>query len=129
MKVNLGGSDRGAFGVLADVRFPTGNEDDFLGSGEYAVRGLVIVSARFGKFSPHLNAGYLFRSGKSITDAVLVTAGFDQLVAPWATLAVDVHFPVAGGHQSAGAAGDRNLHDALPPRRWSPPTSPIARTT
>ncbi|HEY7029658.1 MAG TPA: hypothetical protein VH438_18725 [Gemmatimonadales bacterium] len=90
LKVNLGGSDRGAFGILVDGRFPTGNEDDFQGSGEYAVRGLGIVSGRFGNFSPHLNAGYLWRSGKSLTDAVLATAGFDQLMAPWATLAVDL---------------------------------------
>ena len=89
LKVNLGGTDRGAFGFLADVRFPTGQEDDFQGSGEYAVRGLFIASARFNNFSPHLNGGYLWRSGTSLTDAVLVTAGFDQLMAPWATLAVD----------------------------------------
>jgi hypothetical protein len=80
--VNLGGSDRGAFGFLADVRFPTGSEEDFQGSGEYAVRGLMVVSGRFGDFSPHLNGGYLWRSEKSLTDAVLVTAGFDQLMAP-----------------------------------------------
>jgi hypothetical protein len=90
LKVNLGGSDRGAFGFLADARFPTGNEEDFQGSGEYAVRGLGIVSARFGDFSPHLNVGYLWRSGESLTDAFLATAGFDQLMAPWATLAVDL---------------------------------------
>jgi hypothetical protein len=90
LKVNLGGSDRGAFGFLADVRFPTGSEEDFQGSGEYAVRGLMVVSGRFGDFSPHLNGGYLWRSEKSLTDAVLVTAGFDQLMAPWATLAFDV---------------------------------------
>lgn len=90
LKVNLGGSDRGAFGLLADVRFPTGNENDFQGSGEYAVRGMGIVSARYGNFSPHLNVGYLWRSGKSVTDAFLATAGFDHLMAQWATLAVDV---------------------------------------
>jgi hypothetical protein len=90
LKVNLGGSDRGAFGFLADARFPTGSEEDFQGSGEYAVRGLGIVSGRFGDFSPHLNVGYLWRSGESLTDAFLATAGFDQLMAPWATLAVDL---------------------------------------
>lgn len=90
IKVNLGGSERGAFGLLTEARFPTGNEDDFLGTGEFAMRVLGIASARYGNFSPHLNAGYLFRSGKSITDAVLTTVGFDQLMAPWATLAVDV---------------------------------------
>lgn len=90
LKFNLGGTDRRAIGLLIDARFPTGDEAQFLGSGEYAVRGLGIVSARYGNFSPHLNVGYQWRSGNSITDAVLATAGFDQLVASWATLAVDV---------------------------------------
>jgi hypothetical protein len=90
MKVNLGGSERGAFGFLIDARFPTGREEDFLGSGEFALRGLGIVSGRFGGFSPHLNLGYQYRSGTSLTDAVLATAGFDDLIAPWATLAVDL---------------------------------------
>ena len=90
LKVNLGGSNRGAFGLLLDARFPTGDEAQFLGSGEFALRGLGIVSGRFGNFSPHLNVGYQYRSGKSITDAFLATAGFDHLVASWATLAVDV---------------------------------------
>jgi hypothetical protein len=90
IKINLGGSDRGAFGLLTEGRFPTGNEKDFLGSGEFALRVLGVASARYGNFSPHLNAGYLYRSGKSITDAVLTTVGFDQLMASWATLAVDV---------------------------------------
>lgn len=90
IKVNVAGSERGAIGLLTEARFPTGNEDDFLGTGEFAVRVLGVASAQYGDFSPHLNVGYLYRSGKSITDAVLTTAGFDQLLAPWATLAVDV---------------------------------------
>jgi hypothetical protein len=89
IKVNLGGSDHG-LGLLTEARFPTGEEKDFLGSGEFALRVLGIASARYGNFSPHVNAGYLYRSGKSLTDAVLTTAGFDQLMASWATLAVDV---------------------------------------
>jgi hypothetical protein len=90
VKVNLGGSERAAFGLLTEARFPTGNENDFLGTGEFALRVLGVASARYGNFSPHLNLGYLYRSGSSITDAVLTTVGFDQLVASWATLAVDV---------------------------------------
>jgi len=90
VKINLGGSERGAIGLVTEARFPTGNEDDFLGTGKFAMRVLGVVSARYGNFSPHINGGYLYRSGKEITDAVLTTVGFDQLVAPWATLAVDV---------------------------------------
>ncbi len=90
VKVNLKQSERTGFALLVDARFPTGNEDDFLGAGDFALRGLGIVSARWGDFSPHGNLGYHFRSGDLQTDAVLATAGFDQLVAPWATLAVDL---------------------------------------
>jgi hypothetical protein len=106
MKVNLGGSERGAFGFLVDARFPTGAEEDFLGSGEFALRGLGIVSGRFGNFSPHLNFGYQYRSGSSITDAVLATAGFDDLLAPWATLAVDVITQWQAGTSPVQLPGD-----------------------
>jgi hypothetical protein len=90
VKVNIGGSERGAFGLLAEARFPTGREEDFLGTGKFALRVLGVVSGRYGNFSPHFNGGYLYRAGNSITDAVLTTVGFDQLVSSWATLAVDV---------------------------------------
>jgi hypothetical protein len=90
VKVNLRRNAPLAVGVLADVRFPTGSENDLLGSGAFAARGLAIVSAQFGNFSPHANVGYLYRGGAFETDAVLGTLGFDHLLAPWATLAVEV---------------------------------------
>jgi hypothetical protein len=90
VKVNLRRSDPLSVAVLGDVRFPTGSESNLLGSGAFAVRGLAILSARFGDFSPHANVGYLYRGGAFENDAVLATLGFDHLLAPWATLAVDV---------------------------------------
>jgi hypothetical protein len=90
IKINLANSDRFALAVLGDVRLPTGNEKDLLGAGSTSVRGVAIASARFGQFSPHLNAGYLSRSGSSSNDALLGTIGFDQALSDWATLAADV---------------------------------------
>jgi hypothetical protein len=90
VKLNLRRGDPLAVGLLADVRFPTGSETDLLGSGAFAARGLGIVSARFGAFSPPANVGYLSRGGAFECDAVLGTLGFDHLLAPWATLAVDL---------------------------------------
>jgi hypothetical protein len=90
VKVNLRRAEPLSVAVLADVRFPTGSESNLLGSGAFAARGLAILSARFGNFSPHANVGYLYRGGQFETDAVLATAGFDHLLAPWATLAIDV---------------------------------------
>ncbi len=90
IKVNLGGSDKAAFGLLTEARFPTGDEERFLGTGETAVRVLGIASARYGTFSPHINGGYLYRTGNSITDAIIATVGFDQLVSSRVTLAADL---------------------------------------
>jgi len=90
VKVSVTQSERTTFALLGDIRFPTGSEDDLLGSGHLAARGLGILSARFGAFSPHANVGYLFRSGDLQNNAVLATVGFDHLMAPWATMAVDL---------------------------------------
>jgi hypothetical protein len=90
VKINLRRAEPLSVAVLGDVRFPTGSESNLLGSGAFAARGLAILSARFGNFSPHANVGYLYRGGQFETDAVLATAGFDHLLAPWATLAIDV---------------------------------------
>lgn len=90
LKINLSQSDRGGFAVLVDTRLPTGDEANFLGSGHVSVRGIGIWSARFGDFSPHGNFGYLYRSGGKQNSALLATVGFDHLLSPWATMAVDV---------------------------------------
>lgn len=89
-KINLHRGDPLSIAILADTRFPTGSEEDLLGSGSWAARGLGIVSAHFGNFSPHANVGYAYRGGEFESDAFLATAGFDHLMASWATLAVDL---------------------------------------
>ena len=90
VKVNARDREPVAIAFLADARFPTGSEDDLLGSGNFAARGLGILSAQFAQFSPHVNVGYLYRGGGLINDAVLANIGFDNLLAPWATLAADL---------------------------------------
>ena len=67
-----------------------GTKYDFLGSGGTSARILGIVSARYGDFAPHANAGVAIRSSDDQQDAILATAGFDQLLVPWATFAFDV---------------------------------------
>src|SRR2546428_9528058 len=69
------------FRSLGDVRFPTGSEDDLLGSGHIAARSLGIVSARFGAFSPHANLGYLYRSGSTQKDrkSTRLNSSHDQI--------------------------------------------------
>lgn len=83
-------TDKASLALLADARFATGDEEELLGSGNFAVRGLAILSGRFGNFGPHANAGYIYRGGGAQNDAVLGTLGFDDLVADRVTMAVDL---------------------------------------
>ncbi|HEX9755335.1 MAG TPA: transporter [Gemmatimonadales bacterium] len=90
LKANLHTDQRYAVSLMGDARLPTGSEEELTGAGAFAFRGFAIGSARLGDFSPHVNLGYLLRAGHRRNDALLATAGFDQPVASWATLAVDV---------------------------------------
>jgi hypothetical protein len=90
IKINVFQSRTVGVALLADGRFPTGDEEDLLGAGRFAGRGLGIVSVRLGAFSPHANVGYVFRDADLENNSVLATVGFDNLLGPWATLAVDV---------------------------------------
>jgi hypothetical protein len=106
VKLNLRESEPLSVGLLIEGRIPTGDEDDLLGSGSFAGRGIAIASARFGAFAPHANLGYLYRSGDNDTDAFLATLGFDQLLAPWATLAADLVSEFQVGTSNLRTPGD-----------------------
>ena len=114
VKVNLREASPVSLAILAEGRFPTGSEDDLLGSGAVALRGLGIVSARLGDFSPHANLGYQYRGRELDPDVFLLTAGFDQLLSPWATFAADLisEFPV--GTSSIGVPEDAVLEEPFP---------------
>ena len=90
MKISVHQSARSSFALLGDARFATGSAEDLLGSGQFAARGMAIVSGAIGPVSPHANLGYAYRAGADQNDAVLATAGFDQLVAEHVTLAADI---------------------------------------
>lgn len=84
--------------ALAEARLPTGRSEDFLGTGEWSGKVLFLASGRFGAFSPHLNAGYLMRSGSNLPDAFQLAAAFDQRLAEWATFSAELlsEFQVGG---------------------------------
>jgi hypothetical protein len=76
--------------ALVDIRLPTGDEDDFLGTGKANIRWSGIVSKKIGDFTPHLNIGYERRSADLDSDEFEFTAGFDQKVYPGITFAFDI---------------------------------------
>jgi len=90
LKVNLAQSKKLGAALVAEARFPTGDENDLLGAGFTSVRVMGVGSAQFGDFSPHLNVGYLSRSSNEVNDAVWTALGFDHRMASWATVAADL---------------------------------------
>jgi hypothetical protein len=92
LKLNLRQGRRIGYAVQGDLRLPTGSQDDLLGLGHVAIRLHGVASAEFGDLTPHLNLGYLFRGRPDSLQnhALVVTAGFDQVLPAGITLAVDV---------------------------------------
>ncbi|MEP6832754.1 MAG: hypothetical protein ABJB74_05135 [Gemmatimonas sp.] len=87
-KLNLT-NDR-KFAIFGDVRLPTGDADEFRGSGAVSVRALGVYSTQYRDMSPHANVGVLVRTGDTQKNAFLTTLGFDQLVSESLTFAADL---------------------------------------
>ena len=83
-------SGRAGLAAGLDVRLPTGEERDLLGTGATQIKGFLIGSAHLGAFSPHANAGYTWSSrNRGIPDEIDYTAGFDWALSPRLTFVVD----------------------------------------
>jgi hypothetical protein len=81
---------RAGLAVGLDVRLPSGEERDLLGTGATQVKGFLIGSAHLGAFSPHVNGGYTWSSrNRPIPDEIDYTAGFDWALSPRLTFIVD----------------------------------------
>lgn len=86
----------------ADFRFPTGDEENFLGSGAAAIKPFLAWSMAAGKVSPHVNLGYVWTGDSvlagnvltgtkvSLPDEFIWAAGLDIGVVERLTLAADV---------------------------------------
>ena len=76
-------------GLLLDVRVPTGDEVDYLGTGTVSARALILASKKIGDFTPHLNVGVDYRSAHLDSDEVEIILGFDQKITNDITFALD----------------------------------------
>jgi len=77
--------DAAVSGVLT---LPTGNADDFLGFHDPTFTPWLILSKTWGRFEPHLNAGYAFRSSQDVSQAEWIT-GVNVIAWRWLTLFSD----------------------------------------
>lgn len=88
-------SGTGGIAMGVDLRLPTGDENELLGSGATQAKVFAIASGGGGRFSPHVNAGYTFSRGGSLTtgelpDEINYTLGFDAVLSRRLTLTGDV---------------------------------------
>ncbi len=60
-----------------DFRLPTGDEDEFLGTGSFGVTPVLTCSKELGRFSPYANIGYLFDTENSDWSRFQMKAGLD----------------------------------------------------
>jgi hypothetical protein len=67
MKYNFWKEGPGGLSLGADVRFPSGDEKNLLGTGALATKLFFVGSTEYGSISPHLNLGYTLVSGHSST--------------------------------------------------------------
>lgn len=93
--------DRLSLALLADVRVPTGDERNFLGSGAWGLKPFAAMSIRTGHLTPHVNLGYQWNGSSLLAGDILAgtkarlpgygffSAGTDVGVTHSLTLAVD----------------------------------------
>jgi hypothetical protein len=102
LKQTIRRSSREGMALGLDLRLPTGDEKNLLGTGAPGVQPFFAWSANYGTFSPHLNAGYQWNgasvlgsapgSGRSedLPDVGTYSAGAAVEIHPRVTAAVDV---------------------------------------
>jgi hypothetical protein len=84
----------GSLAATVDLRLPTGDENDLLGSGATQTRLALVAGGSTGRFSPRGSLGYTLSSGGSdftgdLPDEVYYTAGFDAVLHPRVTVTAD----------------------------------------
>lgn len=91
-----------ALAVGVDVRMPTGDEQNLLGSGAFGIKPFAAFSSSMGIFAPHANVSYLWNGESLIAGSVrdnikadlpdqfAYALGTDVLVAPRLSVIVDL---------------------------------------
>ena len=102
MKQAIKKSPRNGIALGLDLRLPTGDENNLLGTGAPAVQPFAAWSATYGTFAPHINLGYQWNGSSTLAgdieagvsedlpDVAVYALGAVVAVHPRVTLALDV---------------------------------------
>jgi hypothetical protein len=94
-KYNIISAPNAAIAAGVDVRLPTGDEYDLLGTGRFRTRVYAALSSQSSKFIPHANFGYTFNSEANDDDLfffgpeVSYAAGAEYVAHPRVTILGD----------------------------------------
>ena len=101
LKDNLYRGERLSFAVLTDLRLPSGDAGNFLGSGAWGVKPAAALSIRTGPLTPHVNVGYQWNGSSvlggnpylgtsgSLPGYLTFATGTDVGLTKWVTASVD----------------------------------------
>lgn len=93
LKYQMFQTERVRLAVAGDVRLPTGDYQDLLGTGATRVGGLLVGSFTAGRVSPHASVGYSVSDdvdGVDQPDQLTYNLGFDIAAHPRMTVALDL---------------------------------------
>lgn len=94
-------------GALLQVKTPTGDSKNFLGTGDTRVRLLGIASRSYGIVSPHINLGWEWVSGGNREDNIRYIGGFDFRLHPKITFVTDI----VGSYAYSSSAPGKSIVD------------------
>ncbi|HBP90254.1 MAG TPA: transporter [Nitrospirales bacterium] len=81
-------------GVRGGISIPTGDEDNFMGVGEFKFEGLAVASKYYsspiGMIGPHVNTGIVLVDNKSGLNLFTYVAGFDLAPIPTFAFSLDL---------------------------------------
>jgi len=70
-KYGIANTEGFAAAVLTDVRFPTGDERNFLGSGSWGVKPFIALTYKKNNLAPHINLGFQWNGDSILAGNVL----------------------------------------------------------
>lgn len=109
---------------LVEVKLPTGDEGQLLGTGGTNLTGLLVGSKTYGRwFTPHVNLGYEIDTNDTRQNAVRYALGFDARLSSELTVASAV---IGRFKPDGGEAGD-HITDLSLGVKWNPAKSLILR--
>ena len=97
-KYNFLRGDTTSLAGFLDLRMPTGDKDELLGTGATRTQMLFVYSGDYGRVSPHVNFGYTFSKGESSAAAAQIEVDpaehrTDTITGGLPVAAVDLEFP------------------------------------